>query len=135
MILYCGISARKGLLNGESLPFSGETGKRRYNLMYAVIQTGGKQYRVQIGDSIYVEKIDKADGEIVTFDTMIFNNEQGETVVGTPVLPDVKVEGKVVRQTKGRKITVFKFKSKKNYRRKQGHRQPYTQVEITAINH
>ncbi len=103
--------------------------------MYAVILTGGKQYKVQVGDSIYVEKIDRADGEKVEFETLLFNNEEGETVVGSPTLPDVKVEGKVIRQAKGRKITVFKFKAKKNYRRKQGHRQPYTQVEITAINH
>lgn len=103
--------------------------------MYAVIQTGGKQYRVTVGDNIYAEKIDKPDGEKVEFETLLFNNEEGETIVGAPTLPDVKVEGKVVRQAKGRKITVFKFKAKKNYRRKQGHRQPYTQVEITSISH
>lgn len=103
--------------------------------MYAVIQTGGKQYRVQVGDSIYVEKLAADDGATVAFDTVLFSDEQGETHVGAPLLPDVKVEGKIVRQAKGRKITVFKFKAKKNYRRKQGHRQPYTQVEITAINH
>jgi large subunit ribosomal protein L21 len=103
--------------------------------MYAVIQTGGKQYRVQVGDSIYVEKLALEDGANVLFDTLLFSNEDGELVSGAPLLPDVKVEGKVIRQAKGRKITIFKFKSKKNYRRKQGHRQPYTQVEITAINH
>lgn len=102
--------------------------------MYAVIKTGGKQYRVQIGDSIYVEKLDLEDGAAVSFDTVLFSDEQSDVRVGTPVLADVKVEGKVIRQAKGKKVVVYKFKSKKNYRRKQGHRQPYTQVEITAIN-
>ena len=103
--------------------------------MYAIIKTGGKQYRVQVGDSIYVEKLNLEDGAAVAFDTVLFSDEGSDVRVGTPVLGDVKVEGKVVRQAKGKKIVVFKFKSKKNYRKKQGHRQPYTQVEITAINH
>ena len=103
--------------------------------MYAIIRTGGKQYRVQVGDSIYVEKLALDDGAAITFDTVLFSDEGEDIRVGTPVLDNVKVEGKIVRQTKGKKIVVFKFKSKKNYRRKQGHRQPYTQVEITAINH
>lgn len=103
--------------------------------MYAVIKTGGKQYKVQVGDSIYVEKLAAEDGAAVTFDTVLFSDESNDVRVGAPVLGDVKVEGKIVRQAKGKKVIVFKFKSKKNYRRKQGHRQPYTQVEITAINH
>lgn len=103
--------------------------------MYAIIKTGGKQYRVQVGDSIYVEKLDLEDGTAVAFDTVLFSDEESDIRVGAPVLPDVKVEGRIVRQAKGKKVIVFKFKSKKNYRRKQGHRQPYTQVEITAINH
>jgi large subunit ribosomal protein L21 len=103
--------------------------------MYAVILTGGKQYKVQVGDSIYVEKLAQEDGSVISFDTILLSDENGETLVGKPTLPEVKVEGKVVRQAKGKKITVFKFKAKKNYRRKQGHRQPYTQIEITAINH
>ena len=103
--------------------------------MYAIIKTGGKQYRVQVGDSIYVEKLNLEDGAAITFDTVLFSDESDDVRVGTPVLDGVKVEGKIVRQTKGKKVIVFKFKSKKNYRKKQGHRQPYTQVEITAINH
>lgn len=102
--------------------------------MYAIIKTGGKQYRVQIGDSIYVEKLNLEDGSAITFDTVLFSDEGSDIRVGTPVLDDVKVEGKIIRQTKGHKIYVGKFKSKKNYRRKTGHRQPYTQIEITAIN-
>jgi len=103
--------------------------------MYAVIKTGGKQYKVQVGDSIYVEKLTMEDGASISFDTVLFSNEEEDVRIGTPVLADVKVDGKIVRQAKGRKITIGKFKSKKNYRRKTGHRQPYTQVEIIAINH
>jgi large subunit ribosomal protein L21 len=101
--------------------------------MYAVIKTGGKQYKVQVGDSVYVEKLNFEDGAAVEFDTVLFANDD-DIRVGTPVVEGVKVAAKVVRQAKGQKITIFKIKSKKNYRRKQGHRQPYTQVEITAIN-
>jgi large subunit ribosomal protein L21 len=102
--------------------------------MYAVIKTGGKQYRVQVGDSIYIEKLALEDGASVSFDTVLFSNEESDIRVGAPVLQDVKVMAKVIRQAKGHKVTIGKFKSKKNYRRKTGHRQPYTQVEITAIN-
>ena len=100
--------------------------------MYAIIATGGKQYRVSEGDVIYIEKIDAQVDSTVSFDVMLVENE-GEVKVGTPVVEGVKVEGKVVAQPRGEKIIVFKYKAKKNYRRKQGHRQPYTKVEITKI--
>ena len=100
--------------------------------MYAVIATGGKQYRVSEGDVIYVEKIDAQADEAVSFDALMVGGD-GEVKVGAPVVAGVKVEGKVLGQVKGEKIIVFKYKSKKNYRRKQGHRQPYTKVEITKI--
>ena len=100
--------------------------------MYAVIATGGKQYRVSEGDVIYIEKIDAQNDEAVSFDALMVGGE-GEVKVGAPVVEGVKVEGKVLGQVKGEKIVVFKYKSKKNYRRKQGHRQPYTKVEITKI--
>ena len=100
--------------------------------MYAIIATGGKQYRVSEGDKIYIEKIDAEVGSTVSFDVLLVENN-GEVKVGTPVVEGVKVEGKVVGQVRGDKIIVFKYKSKKNYRRKQGHRQPYTKVEITKI--
>ena len=100
--------------------------------MYAIIATGGKQYRVSEGDVIYIEKIDAQVDSTVSFDVMLVENE-GEVKVGTPVVEGVKVEGKVVGQVRGDKIIVFKYKSKKNYRRKQGPRQPYTKVEITKI--
>ena len=100
--------------------------------MYAIIATGGKQYRVSEGDVIYIEKIDADVDSTVSFDVLLVGNE-GDVKVGTPVVEGVKVEGKVVGQIRGEKIIVFKYKSTKNYRRKQGHRQPYTKVEITKI--
>ena len=97
--------------------------------MYAIIATGGKQYRVSEGDVIYIEKIDAQVDSTVSFDVLLMGND-GDVKIGTP---GVKVEGKVVGQIRGEKIVVYKYKSKKNYRRKQGHRQPYTKVEITKI--
>ena len=102
--------------------------------MYAVIQTGGKQYRVQQGDVIFVEKIDAQADEAVTFDEVLLVGNDGETKIGTPVVAGAKVEGKVLAQVKSKKIVVYKYKAKKNERKKQGHRQPYTKVEITAVN-
>lgn len=100
--------------------------------MYAIIATGGKQYRVSEGDEIFVEKLDAQNDSVVSFDALLVG--EGEDIkVGTPVVDGVKVEGTVVGQVKGEKIVVFKYKSKKNYRRKQGHRQPYTKVKITKI--
>ena len=100
--------------------------------MYAIIQTGGKQYRVQQGDVIFVEKLDLAQHATVDFDVLLLGREDGVTV-GKPLVPGAKVNAKVLGQVKGEKIIVFKYKSKKNYRRKQGHRQPYTKLEITGI--
>ena len=102
--------------------------------MYAVIKTGGKQYRVQQGDVIFVEKLNAQADEAVTFDEVLLIGGEGEAKVGTPVVKGAKVQGKVVSQVKSRKIVVYKYKAKKNERKKQGHRQPYTKVEITAIN-
>lgn len=100
--------------------------------MYAIIATGGKQYRVSEGDVIYIEKIDAQVDSTVSFDVLLMGND-GDVKIGTPVVEGVKVEGKVVGQIRGEKIVVYKYKSKKNYRRKQGHRQPHTKVEITKI--
>ena len=100
--------------------------------MYAIIATGGKQYRVSEGDVIYIEKIDAQVDSTVSFDVLLMGND-GDVKIGTPVVEGVKVEGKVVGQIRGEKIVVYKYKSKKNYRRKQGHRQPFTKVEITKI--
>ena len=101
--------------------------------MYAIIESCGKQYKVAEGDVVFFEKLDAEEGKKVTFDKVIFVSEEGKVQVGNPYVKGVKVEGKVVSHGKGKKIIVFKMKPKKNYRRKQGHRQPYTKVEITAI--
>ncbi len=100
--------------------------------MYAVIVSGGKQYRVSQGDTIYVEKLDQEPDSKVSFDVLMLGSEDG-VEVGSPTLAGAKVEGKVVSQVKGEKIVIYKYKSKKNYHRKAGHRQNYTKVEITAI--
>ena len=101
--------------------------------MFAIIAAGGKQYRVSQGDVIYIEKVDQEDGSAIAFDVLMAG-EGSDVKVGTPVLEGAKVEGKVLAQVKGEKIIIGKYKSKKNYHRKTGHRQPYTKVEITAIN-
>lgn len=100
--------------------------------MYAVIVSGGKQYRVSQGDVIYVEKLDQEVDSTVNFDVLMLGSEDG-VEVGTPTLVGAKVEGKVVAQVKGEKILIYKYKSKKNYHRRAGHRQAYTKVEITSI--
>ena len=99
--------------------------------MYAVIEAGGKQYRVQEGDVITVEKIKAEVGEAVTFNTLLISAE-GEVKVGAPYLNEV-VTGTVVEHGKGEKVIIFKYKAKKDYRKKQGHRQPYTMVKIEAL--
>ena len=102
--------------------------------MFAVIKTGGKQYRVEKGDVIFVEKLDLEASSKVTFEDVLLVDKDGETLVGAPNVPGATVEGSVMAQVKGRKVWLVKYKSKKNSRKKQGHRQPYTKVEITAIN-
>lgn len=99
--------------------------------MYAVIETGGKQYKVQEGDVIFIEKLN-ADEE-VKFDKIIAISDEGKLTCGSPYVEGAVVEGKVVGQGKGKKIVVFKFKAKKGYKRTQGHRQPYTKVQIEKI--
>ncbi|MDY4139760.1 MAG: 50S ribosomal protein L21 [Aristaeellaceae bacterium] len=101
--------------------------------MYAIISAGNKQYRVSQGETIYIDKVNLEDGAAISFDALLVENE-GEVKVGNPVVEGAKVEGKVVAQVKGEKIRIYKYKSKKNYHRRAGHRQPYTKVEITAIN-
>ena len=101
--------------------------------MYAIIESCGRQYKVAEGDVVFFEKLDAEEGKKVTFDKVILVSEEGKVQIGNPYVKGVKVEGKVVSHGKGKKIIVFKMKAKKNYRRKQGHRQPYTKVEITSI--
>ena len=101
--------------------------------MYAIIETGGKQVKVEAGQEIYVEKLGAQADEVVTFDKVLFVG--GETVkVGAPTVEGATVTAKVVKEGRAKKITVFKYKSKKNYRRKQGHRQPYTKLVVESIN-
>ena len=102
--------------------------------MYALIEACGKQYKVLEGETVFFEKLDSEEGKKVTFDKVILvSDENGKVQIGNPYVKDVKVEGKVISHGKGKKIVVFKMKPKKNERTKQGHRQPYTKVEITSI--
>ncbi|MBC8531538.1 50S ribosomal protein L21 [Gehongia tenuis] len=100
--------------------------------MYAIIEAGGKQYRVQEGDVVYVDKLKAAAGDNIDFKVLMLGKDDG-AVVGSPYVEDAKVTGNVVGDVKGKKIIVFKYKPKKDYRRKKGHRQPYTKVEIKSI--
>ena len=101
--------------------------------MYAIIESCGKQYKVAEGDVVFFEKLDVEEGKKVTFDQVVLVSDNGKIEVGAPYVKGVKVEGKVVAHGKGKKILVYKYKAKKNYRRTQGHRQPYTKVEISKI--
>jgi large subunit ribosomal protein L21 len=103
-------------------------------MMYAIVETGGKQYKVSEGDQLFIEKLAVEDGAEVTFDKVLFVSKDGNVVVGSPVIAGATVTAKVVKHGKAKKIIVFKYKSKKNYRRKQGHRQPYTKVQTEKIN-
>ena len=101
--------------------------------MYAVIATGGKQYRVSEGDVIFVEKLAGEVDDALVFTDVLTVVQDGEVKVGAPFVEGAKVTGKLLKQGKDKKILVFKYKSKANYRRKQGHRQPYTKVSIEKI--
>ena len=102
--------------------------------MYAVILTGGKQYSVKVGDSIFVEKLNaEADAE-VTFDQVLAVGEEGSVKVGAPVVEGASVSAKVIKNGKGKKLNIITYRAKKHSARRMGHRQPYTKVEITAIN-
>ena len=101
--------------------------------MYAIIKTGGKQYKVSEGDVITVEKPAAAEGDAVTFDEALTVVNDGDVKVCTPVIAGAKVTGKVEAQGKGKKIRIFKYKAKSNYRKRQGHRQPFTKVTIEKI--
>ena len=107
--------------------------ERQVQAMHAIIKTGGKQYKVAEGDTLYIEKLDAEAGESVTFEVLAVLNGDSATF-GAPVVEGASVTANVVKNGKGKKVLVFKYKPKKNYRRRQGHRQPYTKVEITKIN-
>ncbi|MDR0978861.1 MAG: 50S ribosomal protein L21 [Lachnospiraceae bacterium] len=101
--------------------------------MFAIIESCGKQYKVSEGDVVFFEKLEAEEGKKVTFDNVILISNEKKSTIGAPYIKGAKVEGKVVSHGKDKKIIVYKMKPKKNYRRKQGHRQPYTKVEITSI--
>lgn len=102
--------------------------------MYAIIETGGKQYKVEAGDVIFIEKLGAEEASEYTFDKVIAVGTDDGITVGTPYVAGASVSAKVVKNGKSKKITVMTYKSKKNSKRKMGHRQPYTKVEISAIN-
>ncbi len=97
--------------------------------MFAIFETGGKQYKVQQGENIYVEKLEQKPGELITFKDVLMVDSK----VGTPFVSGALVIAKVVKHGKGKKIRIIKFKSKKHHMKRQGHRQPYTQLIIESI--
>ena len=101
--------------------------------MYAIIESCGKQYKVQEGDQVYFEKLDVNEGDSVKFDKVLLISDEKNVTVGNPYVKGATVEVTVSKNGKGPKIIVYKYKAKKNYRRTQGHRQPYTRVEIKSI--
>jgi large subunit ribosomal protein L21 len=101
--------------------------------MYAIIETGGKQYKVEEGAVIRVEKLGVAAGETITFDNVLAVSKDGQMTVGSPLVAGVTVKADVIEEGKDKKVIVYKYKSKKSYHKKKGHRQPYTKVKITKI--
>ena len=103
-------------------------------MQHAIIVTGGKQYRVAEGDLLFIEKLPNEAGDSVVFDQVLaILDDEKDAVIGAPTVAGASVSAKVVKNGKAKKIMVFKYKAKKNYRKRQGHRQPYTQVQIDAI--
>ena len=101
--------------------------------MFAVIKTGGKQYLVSPGDKIKIEKIDKAEGKEITFGQVLLVMKSKVVKIGAPLVKGAKVTARVLKQDRAKKIIIFKYKAKKRYQKKMGHRQPYTEVEILKI--
>lgn len=101
--------------------------------MFAIIETGGKQYLVSAGNRIKIEKLDKKEGAKVKFNQVLMVSDEKDVVVGQPLVKGASVEGKILAQKKGPKITILKYNAKKRYQKKIGHRQRYTEVEITEI--
>ena len=130
MLLYSRITK---VCKTNKVPLVSEIGMRRCS-MYAIIETGGKQYKVEEGNVVSIEKIDVEEGNKVIFDKVLVVSTEKGLDVGMPYVKDVSVDAKVLSHGKGNKIIVFKYKAKKNYKRKQGHRQPFTKVQIENIN-
>jgi len=132
------ISAQSGLAKRLFInlmaTYSGEFLIRRKLEMQAVIATGGKQYLVKEGDVVRVEKIDLEKGQDVEFDQVLMVEKEGKYLIGRPLVEKAKVTGKILAQDKAKKIIVFKYKSKKKYRKKTGHRQPFSDILIKKID-
>jgi len=101
--------------------------------VYAIFEACGKQYKASEGDTLFLEKLDQTAGEEVVFDKVLYIGDDASSAIGAPYVEGAKVTAKVVKEGKSKKIMVFKFKAKKNYRRRQGHRQPYAKIEIVSI--
>lgn len=101
--------------------------------MFAIIETGGKQYLVSVGDRIKIEKLDEKEGAKVKFSQVLMVSDDKGVNVGQPLVKNASVSGKIIRQAKSPKVTILKYKAKKRYQKKQGHRQPFTEVEIVDI--
>jgi large subunit ribosomal protein L21 len=102
--------------------------------MYAVVSTGGKQYRVEEGDILRIEKVPGAVGDSFSFDRVLLVSNGEQLTIGEPTVPNAMVNARIVRQGKGKKVLVFKYKRRKRYRKKQGHRQPFTEVQVDNIS-
>lgn len=101
--------------------------------MYAVFETGGKQYKAQEGDVLFVEKLDVEAGETITFDKVLLVSNDGNVTVGAPYVDGAKIEAVLEKNGKGKKVRIFKYKSKKGYRKRIGHRQPYSKITVKAV--
>ena len=124
----CVLFARK-----DAAPASETHKEREVLFVYAIIETGGKQYKVQEGDIVFIEKLDANEGDTVTFDRVFAVSDQDKLTVGTPVVAGASVTANVLKNGKAKKIYVMKYKAKKNEKKKIGHRQPYTKVQIEKI--
>ena len=133
VIEFSGEPLRAGFLSAaKAAAVCGRDCDQEVQCVYAIIRTGGKQYKVETGDEILVEKLDLEDGSEVSFEVLMLCDGESVTV-GKPVVEGILAKGEVVGQAKGKKLIVFKYKPKKNSPKKQGHRQPYTKVRINAI--
>lgn len=119
--------------NGLAIPWVASLSEGD-SFMYAIVETGGKQFKVSQGDTLYVEKLESEVGSSITLDKVHFVQDNGTVKVGTPTVEGAKVVASVVEHGRAKKIIVFKYKSKKNYHKKQGHRQPYTKLKIESID-
>ncbi len=117
----------------QPTPYEASLRHEEVHQMYAIIETGGKQYKVQAGDVLFIEKLSANEGDSITFDRVLAVSSKDGLTTGSPMVSGASVTGKVEKHVKGEKIIVFKYKAKKNYKRKQGHRQPYTKVTIESI--